>query len=108
MVYCLEDLLIQFVRLLRFEGHAQDHESIRKALHAETSRAMTHVGVTCLRNGVVVDVDNTVQVEGHNLGNNVKLIEVVYAILDESREGKGGKVADCGLIRIRVFDDLSA
>lgn len=103
----LEDLLVKDACFRRVEGHAQSHESIRETLHTDTDGAVTHVRATCFRDGVVVDVDDAVEVERDNLGNVMQLLEVVDPILDERREGDGGEVADGGLVRRRILDNLS-
>lgn len=67
---------------------------------------MTHVALTSFRNRIVVDVDDAVEIEGHNFSNVVKLLEVIHSIFDERWEGDGGKVADGYLVWSRVFDNL--
>jgi hypothetical protein len=87
------------------EWHAEHHESIGKTLHTDPDRSMAHVGLPCFRDGVVVDVDDAVQVECDNLSNVVQLLEVVLAMGDKGRERDGREVADRRLIWGRVLDD---
>ena len=67
MINSFEDLDIEFLRRLRVERHTKCHKSIRQALDT----AVAHVGSTGLRDGVVVDVNDTVEVVCHDLGDIV-------------------------------------
>jgi hypothetical protein len=60
---------------------------------------MTEVGFASLGDGVMVDIDDAVDIECDGLGDSVKLLEVVLAIGDVCWRCKGGKVAYGGLIR---------
>src|SRR5207247_428986 len=62
MVNCLENLLVQLASLGRLEGHAQGKESIRKTLHTQTNGPVAHVAVVRLLDGVVVDINDLVEV----------------------------------------------
>lgn len=68
---------------------------------------MAHVGGASLRNGVVIYIDNAVQVAGDDLRDIMKLLEIVLAVRDESRESERGKVTDGGFLRRRVLYDFS-
>ncbi|KAI6763085.1 hypothetical protein HG530_009065 [Fusarium avenaceum] len=106
----LKDLLVELSSLWRLEGHAQSKESISKTLYTKTDRSVTHVAVASLLHRVVVDIDDLVQVADNNLTDLMQLLEIIASliIVDESRQGKGGKVANSDLIRGTVLDDLSA
>lgn len=67
MVDGLEDLEIGFLGSLRIWSAMKG-----QTLHTTPDRAVTHVGATGLRDRVVVDVDDTVEVEDHDLGDIVK------------------------------------
>lgn len=69
---------------------------------------MTHVGSASLRNGIVIYIDDAVEVAGDDLRNIVKLLEIVLAVRDESREGERGKITDGGFLWRRVLYDFSA
>jgi hypothetical protein len=69
---------------------------------------MTHVGSASLRNRVVIYIDDAVKVARDNLYNVVKLLEIILAVRDESREGERGKVTDGGFLRRRVLYDFGA
>jgi len=108
MIHGLEDLDVQLLCLRRVKRHLQRHKSICETLNAETNGTMPHVGVARFGNGVEVDIDDTVKVEGYNLADIMKLLEVVYTIFDKCGKSDGGKIADSSLVRGRVFDDLGA
>lgn len=108
MVERLEDLLVEQLGLRRVERHAQDLERVGEALDADADGAVAHVGPASLLDGIVVDVDDAVQVASHLLGHVVQLLEVVRAVDDERGQGDRGQVADGDLVRRRVLDDLGA
>ncbi len=106
MVDGLEDLEVELTGLRTVERHTKSHEGVGETLNSETDGSVTHVGVASLRDGVVIDVDDLVQVLGNDLGDVVELLEVVLAIGDESGEGERGQIADGNLIGSRILDDL--
>ena len=108
MVDRLEDLNIEFLGSCRVEWHAEHHEGICKALNTDSDRSMTHVGPPCFRDGVVVDVNNAVQIERDNFSDVVQLLEVVLTVGDKRRERNGREVANRGLFWRRILDDLRA
>jgi hypothetical protein len=69
---------------------------------------MTEIRPSRLWYWIVVAVDDAIKVACDDLGDVVEFLEVVGAVLDEGREGDGGKIADSDFIRCRVLDDLSA
>ena len=108
MVDGLENLDIEFLGSCRVEWHAEHHESIGQALHTDPDGPVAHVRVPCFWDGVVVDVDDAVQVECNDLSDIVQLLEVVLAVGNKRRECDRREVADRGLIRGGVFDDFRA
>lgn len=99
MVDSFKNLDVQFLGLGRVERHAERHESISEALHTNPNWAMAHVRTTSFRDGIVVDVDDLVQVVRDNLGDIVESLEVVLAVGDESWEGDRRQVANGRLVR---------
>jgi len=69
---------------------------------------VAHVGPTGLRNGVVVDIDDSVEVVCDNLGDIVKFLEVVLAICNKRGESQRCKVANSCLFWGGVFHNLRA
>jgi hypothetical protein len=106
MVDGLEDLQVELTSGGTVKGHSQGHESVGETLDTETDRSVTHVRVFGLDDRVVIDVDDSVQVLGNNLGNSVELLKVVLPVADESGQGERGQVADSNLVGSRVLDDL--
>jgi hypothetical protein len=106
----LEDLLVELTSLGRLEGHAQSKESIGETLDTKTNGSVTHVAVTSLLDGVVVHIDNLVQVADNDLTDLVQLLEVVASIfvVDERGKSQRGKVANGDLVRGAVLNNLSA
>ena len=66
------------------------------------------MGGACLWHGVVVDVDDLVEVLGDNSGHVEEGVEVVLAVGYEAVEGDRGQVAYSHLSGVSVLDDLSA
>ena len=108
MIDGLENLNVEFLCSLGVEWHAKHHESICKTLHTNSDRSMAHVGLPRFRDGVVIDVDNAVQVKCDNLGNVMQPLKIVLAMGDKARERDGREVADRSLIWGGVLDDLRA
>ena len=104
----LEDLKVQLACLHRIERQAEGHERIGETLHTNADRAVTHVRVARLNDGVVVGVDDAVKVERDHLGDVVEPLEVVLASLDKGRKSNGSQVANSRLVWSGVFDDLRA
>ena len=77
-------------------------------MDTNTDRAMTCVRTTRFRDGIVIHIDNPVQVECNDLGDVVEFLEVVFTAGHKSGEGKRGEIAYSGLVGRGVFDDLSA
>ena len=107
MVNGLENLDIELLGFGRIKGHAKCHEGIGET-STKTDGAMAEVRTTSFRDWVVVDIDDTVQVVGDDLGDIVQLLEVVLAVDDEGREGERGEIAHGGLVRCGIFNDLRA
>ena len=117
-VYRLKDLLIQFLSILTVKRIPHQDEGIGQPLDSDTDRTMTFVGPLGLRNRIVVDVDDSVEVTCHHLhrrrkcvcvcefnggGNrylgNFKQVCKVKGQLssDKSWQSNGGKVTDSNL-----------
>ena len=115
-----EDLEIELSSLGRVERHSERHEGVRESLHSDTDRSVSHVGVFGFLDGVVVDVDNSVQVERDdlqsrrqqqresgeetrtNLDDIVKFLEIVDSGGDESRQSDRSEIADGTIARQSV------
>lgn len=108
MVDGFKDLNVEFLGSCGVERHAEHHEGIGKALHTDPNRSVARVGSPCFRDWIVVDIDDTVQVESDNLSNIVQFLEVVLAVGDKCRESDRGEVTDRGLIWGGILDDLRA
>ena len=80
MVDGLEDLNVEFLGGCGVEWHAKHHEGIGKTLYTDSDWPMAHVGLPRFRDGVVIDVDDAIQVECDNFSNVVQLLEVVLAV----------------------------
>lgn len=102
----LEDLDVQLLRLRGVKRHAQGHEGVCESLHTDADGAVAHVRGPGLLDGVVVHIDDLVEIVRNNLGDVVQLLEVVHAVLNEGGQRERGKVAHGGLFGRRVFDDF--
>jgi hypothetical protein len=71
---------------------------------------VSHVAVPSLLDGIVVDVNDPVQVSHDDLGNFMKLMEVIHplVVVDEGWQCKRSQVANGDLIGSRVLDDFRA
>jgi len=90
----LEDLKVELTSFGRVEGKTESHESIGETLNSNSDRTVTHVAVLCLLDGVVVDIDDSVQVESDSFDDIVKLLEVVNTVFDEGRKSDRSQVAN--------------
>ena len=108
MIDCLEDLDVEVASFGRVEGDAEGHESVSETIDTHSDGTVTHVRVAGLRDWVVVDVDDLVEVECDDLRHLVELFKVVFVAADEGWKGEGSKVTDGGFIGRRVLDDLGA
>ncbi|KAE9386491.1 hypothetical protein BT96DRAFT_1084458 [Gymnopus androsaceus JB14] len=84
-----------------------------RTLNTNTNGTTMHVGTTSFWDGVVVAVDDSVEIERDSLGYIVELLEVICGLArgvfgDVGGEGKGSKIANSSLIGRRVFNDLGA
>jgi hypothetical protein len=52
-------------------------------LHADADGTIAHVRSSSFRDGVIIDVDDAIEVERDNLGDGMKFVEVVLAISNE-------------------------
>ena len=77
-------------------------------MHTDPDGAMAHVRPTGLRDGIVVDINDAVEVVRHDFRDVVEFLEIVDAINDEGGESKKGKVADGCFVWGRVFYDCGA
>mmetsp|Transcript_43526 Transcript_43526/g.93229 ORF Transcript_43526/g.93229 Transcript_43526/m.93229 type:complete len:535 (+) Transcript_43526:75-1679(+) len=105
-----ENVRVQLLGLLALEGEPHHEESVSQTLNAETNGSVPHVGVAGLREGVVVPVNDLVQVASDDLCHFVEALEVVLltSLLDECWQGDRGQVAHSHLVLGSVLDDLSA
>ena len=69
---------------------------------------MAHIRPPSFWDGIVVDVDDAIEVKCDNLCDIMQLLEVVHAIADESGQREGGQVANGGLVGRGVLNDLRA
>ena len=81
-------------------------------LDADADRAMPHVGPPRLRHGVVVDVDDLVEVAGDDLGHLAQPLMAEdpppRSLLHKHGQADRGQVAHRHLVGRRVLDDLGA
>eukprot|EP00438_Fugacium_kawagutii_P034554 Skav201792 [mRNA] locus=scaffold645:38737:39012:- [translate_table: standard] len=69
---------------------------------------MAHVGTTSFFHGIVVSIDDLVQILCDHLGDLIEFLEVKNITLHKGGQGNGCKVADCHLILGGVLNDLRA
>ena len=86
--------------------HQDEH--IRQALHAQPDGAVAHVGIARLRNGVVVAVDDAVEVLRDLVGDLEQLLVVERSVVDVFRQSEGGEVAYRHFVWSGVLDDFRA
>ena len=127
----LEDLGVELLRFGRVEGHAEEDEDVGEALNAEADGPVLHVAAPGGLDGVVVDVDDAVEVAGHLAGDLGELVVVEVPVGgadgpsellrlgaargglgvvldDEAGQRDGREVAHRGLLRRGVLDNLGA
>jgi hypothetical protein len=69
---------------------------------------MAEVGSARFGDGIVVYVDNAVEIVRDGFCDGVELFKVVLAVRDEGGESEGGEVTYGSLLGRRVLDDLRA
>lgn len=107
MVYSLEDLDVEFFSFGGVKWHAKRHECIGEPLDPNADETMTEVRSTCFVDGVVVYIDNTVEVIGDVFGDGLGFVEVIFAVFDVGRQSERGKVT-YGCFVGRVLDNFGA
>lgn len=76
---------VELLRFGRVEGQAEQDEGVGKALNPEANRPVPHVALARTLDGIVVDVDDLIQVardDGRHLG---ELVEVEHPVLRVER-----------------------
>jgi hypothetical protein len=71
MVDGLEDLDVEVLGLRRVEWKTKSQESISETLNTDGNGAVTEIALSRLRNWVVVDIDDLVQVLDNDLADFV-------------------------------------
>ena len=79
----LEDVAVQLAGLGRVKGQAEEDERVGQSLHSDADRTVAHVGAAAGLGGVVVDVDDAVEVVRHHGGD----------LQGGADRGKGGELA---------------
>lgn len=109
----LEDVLVQAAGFVALEGHAQGNERIGQPLHAQPDGAVAAVAALGLGHGVVVDVDDLVEVQRGVVGYLVELLVVEEQVTGlvgahVAGEGQRGEVADRNFVLVGVLHNLGA
>mmetsp|Transcript_24091 Transcript_24091/g.50016 ORF Transcript_24091/g.50016 Transcript_24091/m.50016 type:complete len:412 (+) Transcript_24091:68-1303(+) len=73
----LEDVLVQSSCGFAFERQLHHQKCIGQTLNPQTHRSVSHVGTSGFLHGVVVPVNDLVQILGHHLSHLVELLEVI-------------------------------
>ncbi|QQP33121.1 Ribonucleoside-diphosphate reductase [Caligus rogercresseyi] len=55
---------------------------------------MSHVGSSCFFNGIVIDVNDLIEIPCDDFGNFLEMLEVKGLVLDKLVHGNGGEIAD--------------
>ena len=82
----LEDLTVESFGLVRLVRHSQLHESVGQALDTDTNGPVAHVAVPSLHHRVEVDIDDLVQILGHQLQRHLTARALRLSILWNRRE----------------------
>ena len=110
MIDCLEDLSVEVKRFRALESKTYLLEGVRHPLYPNTDGAMAEVRCLCLLDGVVVAIDDSVQVPRDSLGYAMQGLEVKGAalVVCELGERNRGEVANGYLFLAGILEDLSA
>lgn len=105
----LEDVAVEGAGLVAVERHAHQQEGVGQSLHADADGAVAEIAVAGFRYGVVVDVNDAVEVARHHAGDVHQALEVETAVFaHELGEVDGGQVAHGHFVGRGVFHDLRA
>ena len=110
MIDCLEDLRVEIECFRALKSKTNLLEGVRHPLYPNTYGAMAEVRRLCLLDGVVVAIDDSVQVPGDSLGYAMQGLKVKGATLVVCELGKRnrGEIANGYLFFAGVLEDLSA
>lgn len=110
MIYCFKDELVKLDGSLVFIRDLHDLKGISETLNTNTNRSVFLVGVFSLFDGIVVSVNDLVEISGDSLGHLMKEFVVVLLgfIVNVSIQSDGSQIANCNFIGAGVFNNLSA
>ena len=110
IVDALEDLLVERLGFLTVVIDLEHGEGVSKTLNTQSDGPVSQVGVLGLLDGVVVPVDDLVQVADQFCGHILKFLEVegLGSLVHEHWQSDGGKVADSHFLVRGILQDLSA
>ena len=106
----LEDPLVDLSRPLLFPGHTHHREHICEALDTETDGAVAHVRLQGLRSGIIVNINDTIQVPHNDLGDLTELgvVEQLSPLVYKRRQRDRGQITNRSLVWCGIFKDLCA
>ena len=110
MVDCLEDLGVEIKCFRALKSKTHFLEGVCHPLYPNTYGAMAEIRCLCLLDGVIVAIDDSVQVPRDSLGYAMQGLEVKSATLVVCELGKRnrGEIADGYLFLAGILEDLSA
>merc|ERR1719228_123800 len=106
-IKCFKDLLVQIGSFIRLEWKPHENVGISKPLDTNTNRSVPHVAIPSFLYGVVVHINDLIEVLGGNFGNKFQLLKVVcFVRLNKHVDSNGGQITDCHFIWSRVLNNL--
>lgn len=104
----LKNHLVDFDGLRGFEWSPHFNEGIGHSLHTNSNGSMAEVAIPCLGDGVVVDIDDFVEVCGDYLGDFHQSIVIEDSVINELLEVDRSEIANSYFIWVGVLDDFGA
>src|SRR5277367_5132981 len=106
MINRFKDLNVEMFSLGGIKRHSQRQKRICQPLNTNSDRSMTHIGSTSFFDGIIIDVDNLVEIVCDDLNDIVQFLEIEFLVVDKGRKSDTRQVTYGNFIGSRVFDDF--
>ncbi len=102
----LKDFAVESACLLRGPRNTKLGKHIRKTLNANANGTMASIGITALLRGLLIEINDLIQVVRENRSHLTKSLEVEGPTLHETRQAQRTQIADGCLVGRRVLNDF--
>src|SRR5271170_8248552 len=106
MINRFKDLNVEMFSLGGIKRHSHCQKRIRQPLNTNSDRSMTHIGSTSFFDGIIIDIDNLVEIVCNDFDDIVHFLEIEFSAFDKSGKSDTRQVTYGNFIGSRVFDDF--